>query len=145
MAWLSKQLGFEVRLPTEAQWEKAARGVDGRIYPWDSEFDARRCNVKNTGIGHTCAVGIFPLPDGPWKDNPLDMSGNVWEWCFSKYAKYPYDESDGRNDKDGTNRRVVRGGSFVYSGGDARAASRLNPVPVNANFDYGLRVSAPMP
>ena len=74
--WLSKQLGFAVGLPSEAEWERAARHTDARLYPWGNSTDdvARRCNISNTGIGHPSAVGMFP--DGRAECGALDMAGN---------------------------------------------------------------------
>ncbi len=82
-AWLTEKLGYEVRLPTEEEWEKAARGTDGRIYPYGNEFDAAKGNVSNTGIGQTSAIGIFPNGASPY--GVLDMSGNVLEWMLTIY------------------------------------------------------------
>ncbi|NIO69120.1 MAG: SUMF1/EgtB/PvdO family nonheme iron enzyme, partial [Anaerolineae bacterium] len=98
----------EVALPTEAQWEKAARGEDGRIFPWGDEFDATKCNMEDTGIGTTSAVGVFPAGESPY--GVLDLSGNVWEWCRTKWRgsyEKPSDES-----LEGDVPRVLRGGAF---------------------------------
>ena len=78
--WLSARLGYEVTLPTEYEWEHAARGVDGLMYPYGNTFDAQRGNVDTTGISKTCAVGLFPNGASPY--GVLDMSGNVYEWCL---------------------------------------------------------------
>ncbi len=98
----------EVRLPTEAEWEKAARGTGGRLFPWGDEFDADRCNMADTGIDTTSAVGAFPGGASPY--GLLDMSGNVDEWCRTRWRD-SYQEAAGES-LEGDALRVVRGGSF---------------------------------
>lgn len=83
--WLGDKLGYKVSLPTEHQWEKAARGRDGHRYAWGNRWYETKCNndVGSNSIGQTSAVGIFPSGASPY--GVTDMTGNVWEWCLTKY------------------------------------------------------------
>lgn len=95
-----------IRLPTDEEWEKAARGVDGRYYPWGNAFDVQKCNcsIGETAIRRTSAVGIFPSGQSPY--GVLDMSGNVWEWCLTENKSH-------NNKLSGTDVRILRGGSWI--------------------------------
>ena len=135
--WLSAKLGYAITLPTEQQWEKAARGTDGREYPYSGNFDANKGNTRETGIGQTSAVGIFP--DGMSPYGVFDMSGNVWEWTLTEY------ESKSGNITDNNNSRSVRGGSWGFDRGLARAAYRGYGGPVFRDGGFGFRVGRSVP
>ncbi|MBI5714545.1 MAG: SUMF1/EgtB/PvdO family nonheme iron enzyme [Chloroflexi bacterium] len=133
--------GLEVRLPTEAEWEKAARGTDKRIFSWQGEFDADKANVSETGIGTTSAVGCFPNGASPY--GCLDMSGNVWEWCQSKYKPYPYQADDGREVIDESNdTRALRGGAWLVYDSLTRASLRYRYDPSNFDNYVGFRCAS---
>jgi len=141
--WLSEQTGLDIRLPTEAQWERAARHTDGRRYPWSSDPQARpdpnKMNYNETDIDSTSAVGCFP--GGKAECGAEDMSGNIWEWCSTKWRD-DYDEYEKKVDDglEGDEGRVLRGGSFGSYHGGARCAVRVRYDPSGRDWGNGFRV-----
>ena len=124
---------WHVTLPSEAEWEKAARGTDGRIYPWGPGIDATKANYAGAKRGGPTPVGSFPSGASPY--GVLDMSGNVYEWTRSLLKPYPYDPRDGREDLKAQGARVVRGGSFYFPKWYVRSAIRFTYDPKDGRED----------
>ncbi len=138
VAWLAKTTGQPWRLPTEAEWEKAARGTDGRVYPWGNGWDKTRANTSDGGPGATTPVGTYPSGASPY--GAQDMAGNVWEWTNTLYKPYPYSATDGREDRYSTGNRILRGGSWDDGPQVARAVYRYVNGPVVVVGGDGFRV-----
>jgi len=140
--WLGAETGQNCRLPTEAEWEYAARAGTSTAYWWGSQIEKGQANCADCGSEWD---GKGTAPVGSFKPNPWglhDTAGNVWEWTSSSFKRYPYRSDDGREDPAAKDSRVLRGGSWGYGHGFARASDRYDYVgdPDSRDDGIGFRV-----
>ncbi len=131
------------QLPTEAQWERAARGTEGRKYPWGNEPAGAKLLNHEGNVGYPTPVGIYALGNTP--EGICDMAGNVDEWCLDGNRKYTTEPVSNPRGPEGASDRVIRGGGWGFDAWSCRAAVRGRCGPRARDDDLGFRVAAVLP
>ncbi len=130
--WISEQTGMTIALPTEQQWQRAAQGNDGRLYPWGDVFDIGRANTRESGIGQTVPVTCYPNGASPFE--VWDMAGNAWEWCVNP------PDNDRELQTIDSDSRVIRGGSYIGVAQRAQNAFYYSLSPACRYATIGFRL-----